>query len=149
MKIQRGMKFWAFVFTMQFGTNIRADMSALRAGRIYPQGSSSLLEAEWIPGLLNADRRNSSLENFQGLYTALNQVPPALWHSSWTNCGTAHPRNSKGNFNLMLEFNIICILINNRIKKCTSYLFLRKIIVITFMYLELRKMQTQVSLKYI
>jgi len=43
-----------------------AEFSAVRAGRVYPQGNSLLvifLEVEWIPWLLNADRRNRSVEN--------------------------------------------------------------------------------------
>ena len=78
-------------------------MSALRAGHIYPQVNPFLLEAEWVPGLLNADRRNSSLENFQGLYTASNPISPSLWHSSSTNCGTACPVIPKATLNLGMK----------------------------------------------
>ena len=40
-------------------------------------------------GLLNADRRNSSLENFQGPYRVSNTEPPALWRNVTTNRSTA------------------------------------------------------------
>ena len=39
---------------------------------------SLLLEAEWTPGLLNADRRRRSLGNFQGPYRESNPEPPVL-----------------------------------------------------------------------
>ena len=39
-----------------------------------------LLGAEWIPGLLNADRRNWSLENFT--------LPSVLWRNASTDCAT-------------------------------------------------------------
>jgi hypothetical protein len=61
-------KCWASILTSTFGTNtcMTVELSAVRAGRIYPQGNFLLvilLEVEWIPWLLNADKRNRSLEN--------------------------------------------------------------------------------------
>jgi hypothetical protein len=40
-------------------------------------------------GLLNADRRKRSLENFQGTYRGSNTEPPAVWHNATINRGTA------------------------------------------------------------
>ena len=37
-----------------------------------------LLEAEWNPGLLNADRRTGSLEYFQGPHRESNPAPLVL-----------------------------------------------------------------------
>ena len=48
-----------------------------------------MLENEWATGPLNADRRQRSLENFQGPYRESNSQPPVLWHSTSTNCATA------------------------------------------------------------
>jgi hypothetical protein len=67
MKAQMGQKCWTSILTSTFGTDMTSEMSAVRADRIYPQGNSLLvifLEVEWVPWLLNADRRNRSLENF-------------------------------------------------------------------------------------
>ena len=47
-----------------------------------------LFEVEWNPRLLNADRKNSSLENFQGPYRESNPEPPVFWQSVSTNCTT-------------------------------------------------------------
>jgi len=61
-----GQKCWASILTSTFGTNMTVELSAVTAGRIYPQGNSLLvilLEVDWIPWLLNADKRNKSLEN--------------------------------------------------------------------------------------
>jgi hypothetical protein len=52
-------------------------MSTLRAGRY-----SFLFEAEWTPGLLDADRRNRSLENVLCPYREWNPEPPVLWRSA-------------------------------------------------------------------
>ena len=54
------MEYLASILTLTFGTTGMAELSALRAGWY-----SLLFEAEWIPGLLNAGLRNSSLQNFQ------------------------------------------------------------------------------------
>ena len=47
---------------------------------LYPPGNSLVIISisEWTPGLLNADRRNMSLENFQGHYWESNLEPPVL-----------------------------------------------------------------------
>jgi len=47
---------------------------------------SFLLEDECTPGLLNADRRNRSLENFQGPCWESNPEPPILYRSASPNC---------------------------------------------------------------
>jgi len=41
-----------------------------------------VLEVVWSLQVLNADRRNTSLENFQVTYRESNPEPPVLWHSS-------------------------------------------------------------------
>jgi hypothetical protein len=67
--------------TLTFGTTGTAQLSALRAGRTLPQEIpwyTLLLEAEWTSGLLNADRKNRLLENFQGSYW---KSSPKLQHS--------------------------------------------------------------------
>jgi hypothetical protein len=46
------------------------------------------LEAEWTPGLLSADRRNRSLEHFQGPRREPNPRPVFLWLSASTKCAT-------------------------------------------------------------
>jgi hypothetical protein len=43
---------------------------------------SFVKEAKWTPGLLNVDKRNRSLENFQGPYQESNLAHPVLWHSA-------------------------------------------------------------------
>ena len=56
---------------------------------IYPQGRSlvfTLLGAEWTPGLLYADRRNKSLENFQRPCRESHPEPPILWRRASTTC---------------------------------------------------------------
>ena len=47
---------------------------------------SFLLEDERTPGLPNADRRNRSLENFQGPCWESSREPPILYRSALTNC---------------------------------------------------------------
>ena len=54
------MEYSASVLTLTFSTTRMAELSALHAG-----WCSFLFEAEWTSGLLNADRMNSSLQNFQ------------------------------------------------------------------------------------
>jgi hypothetical protein len=53
--------------------------------------NSFLLETELTPRLVNADRRNRSLENFQGPYWQLKLEPSVLWRSASTNSTTARP----------------------------------------------------------
>ena len=47
---------------------------------------SFLLEAEWTPGLLNADGGNRSLYKFKGPCLESNPEPPVLWRSVSNNC---------------------------------------------------------------
>lgn len=70
--------------TLTLGTTGTAQLSNLPAGRTLPQEIPwciFLLEAELNPGLLNADRRNRSLENLQGSYW---ESSPELQHSHST-----------------------------------------------------------------
>jgi len=72
------------LLTPTFVTTGTAQLSALRADRPLPQEVPwypLLWEVEWNPGLLNADKRNRPLENFQGP----NWEPgPELQHSHST-----------------------------------------------------------------
>ena len=43
---------------------------------------SFLLEAEWTPGLLSADRSNRSVDNFQGPYRKSKPKTPLLWSTA-------------------------------------------------------------------
>ena len=52
---------------------------------------SFLLQAEWTPGLLNADRRITSLEHFHGSHREPNTEPPVLWRSVSINWATDRP----------------------------------------------------------
>ena len=61
---------------------------------------SFLLEADWIPRLLIADRRKSSLENFQDPTRNRNPEPLILWSSVSITC-TARPEG--GNYNLLWD----------------------------------------------
>jgi len=47
---------------------------------------SFVFEYDWTPGLRNLDRRNRSLENFQGPYWESNLEPLFLWPSASTSC---------------------------------------------------------------
>ena len=65
-----------------------------------------LLDAEWTPGLRNVDRRNGSLQNFQGPFRESSPEPPVLCRSASTNCCTAGPIDE-----LMVQFiNDTCLL---------------------------------------
>ena len=60
-------------------------LSALHTGRLYRQGNPwcwFLLQAEWTPGLLNADRRIRSLEKLRWPHWESSLRPPALWYKS-------------------------------------------------------------------
>ena len=54
---------WASIHALIFGTSRKAELSAVHAGRNLPPEEipwySFLLEAEWTPGLWNADRSKS------------------------------------------------------------------------------------------
>ena len=86
MKIQRWLECWASILTSTFGTTRTAELIASRVGRnLSPKNIpwySFLLEAEWTPRLLNADKRMSTLENFQGTYRESKSEPPVLWRSA-------------------------------------------------------------------
>jgi hypothetical protein len=89
------MECWASIFTLTFDTPGMSEMSAMCGSHALPPEEvpwySFPLEAEWTPGLLNADRRIGSIQNFQGPHRESNPKPPILWHSASTNCATAHP----------------------------------------------------------
>jgi len=53
------MEYSASVLTLTFGTTRTPELFALLA-----DWYSFLFEAEWTPGLLNADRMNNSLKSF-------------------------------------------------------------------------------------
>jgi hypothetical protein len=146
MKIQREMECWAFILTVTFGTNRKGDMSALRTGRILPLRKFRSVRG-WMGIRATECRQKESFTwKLPRIRHGIEHATSRLWHRVSTNCGTTRPRNSKGNFKLRFEINTIFILIYNR---TNTYLFLSNVIVITFTYLELRQLQTQMSLKYI
>jgi hypothetical protein len=55
------MEYWASVLSLHIGTIRTAELLALSVGRSLPPREivwySFLLEAEWIPEILNKDRR--------------------------------------------------------------------------------------------
>jgi hypothetical protein len=65
-----------FALDLTFGTIRTAELAALQAGKEI-SWYSFLLEAEWFPGLLNADRRIRLLENIQGSHRELNPHTPS------------------------------------------------------------------------
>ena len=74
------MEFWASILTLTFGTTRTAESSLCSPAALYAQGNSLELFAftdcsEPTPWLLNADRRNRYLENFQGTYQESNPKP--------------------------------------------------------------------------
>jgi hypothetical protein len=146
MKIQREMECWAFILTVALAQIERADMSALRTGPILPLRKFPSVRG-WM-GIRATEYRQKEQFTWKlpRIRHGIEHVTSRLWHRVSTNCGTTHPRNSKGNFKLRFEINTICILIYNRTNK---YPFLGKVIMITFTYLELRQLQTKMSLKYI
>ena len=76
MSKDSGVECWASVHTLKYGTTRTADLSALRSGRALLRRKFFiliLLEAEWAQDLLNADRRDSSLENCSG---TLSEIEP-------------------------------------------------------------------------
>lgn len=79
------MECWASVLSLTSGTTRTAESSALDAGRTLASRKFRL-EAECIPGLLNTDRRNTSLDDFQGTCQESNPEPTGLWRSVLTNC---------------------------------------------------------------
>ena len=89
MEIQRGEGIVGFHPVFTVGTTRMAELSAVCAGRTLPPLEIPwypfLLEAEWTTGLLNADRRITSLENFQGFHQKSNPGRPILWRNASTN----------------------------------------------------------------
>ena len=58
MKAPVGAGMLGFILTSTFGTNMTAELSAVTADRVYPQGNSLLvifLAVDWLPWLLNAE----------------------------------------------------------------------------------------------
>jgi hypothetical protein len=64
-----------------FGSTRTAELSALSSGRTL-FSRKFLLNSEWTLGLLDADRRNRSLENFQGTRRESKSESPCLWRSA-------------------------------------------------------------------
>jgi len=89
------IEFWASIVTLTCGTNRTADVSCTRrppfTSREIPW-CSCLLTVEWTPGVLNTNRRNRSLENFQGPYRESHPKPPVLWRIASTNWDIDRPR---------------------------------------------------------
>jgi hypothetical protein len=79
-------------FHPEFDIRHKQDGTAVSsvAGRTLPPGellgTRLLSKDEWTGALLNAGRRNRSLENFQGPYREPNPLPPVLWRSTSINC---------------------------------------------------------------
>jgi hypothetical protein len=79
-----------FLLTLAFGTTRKAQfISCMCRRHLTPDEipwCSFLLEAEWNPGLLTADRNNETLVNFQGTYRVSNLLScstgPQLSHRS-------------------------------------------------------------------
>jgi hypothetical protein len=87
---------------------------------------SFLLQAEWTPGLLNANRRNRSFENFEGLYWYSNPEPPVLWHSASTNCtcATDIKKNTTKCFSVRISEILVATFNRNTKKKIDVCLLL-------------------------
>jgi hypothetical protein len=95
MKTQRGDGMLGFHPYFGIRHNPWAELWAPCAGRSLPKDIPwylFLLEAQWNPGLLNANRRNRSLENLLGPCRESNTEPPVLWCSASTNCAARHMR---------------------------------------------------------
>jgi len=64
------MECWASILTLTFDITRTAELAALRAVCTLPTKEipwySFLLEAECTLGIINAERRSRSLQNFQG-----------------------------------------------------------------------------------
>jgi hypothetical protein len=56
-----------------------------------------MLNTEWTPGLLNADRWMGALENVKGFYRESNPGPPVLWRSASITFGAEY---KSGGFSL-------------------------------------------------
>ena len=88
MEIQRGNRKLGFhpYFDIRHNQDARL-LSSRRRPHFTPKEIPwylFLLDAEWKPVLLNADRKIRSLSNFQGPYRESNTVPPALWLNQLT-----------------------------------------------------------------
>lgn len=88
VRLRKGMECSASILTSTFGTTRMAELSALHAGHsLLPKKIRwyvYLLEVEWTPRPLNADRRYRKLENFR-VYWESNLESPGTWHSAATN----------------------------------------------------------------
>jgi len=92
---------WSSILTLTFGTAWPAELSAVPAGRCLPQGSlwySFMLEAEWTPGLLHADKgighvevsKDTTRNRTRNLPT-FGALPDQLQHSPrHTGCNRHH-----------------------------------------------------------
>jgi hypothetical protein len=82
-RFRGGRECWVSIVTLTFGTTRTALLSAPTAGRILPQGNSleliSVMGWIWTTVLLNAARRNGSVENSHRPYKESNPEPPVLW----------------------------------------------------------------------
>jgi hypothetical protein len=76
-------------FDIQHNQDCRVVSYRLPAA-LYQQGDYlvhiSVLEAEWTPGLLNAVRKNTSLQMSQLSYRESNSETPVLWSSASLDC---------------------------------------------------------------
>jgi len=88
------MEYLASILTSTFGTTWAAQLSALHAGHTSLQRNipwySYVLEVEWTPRPLKADRRNKTLDNFQRVYSESNLESPVMWHSASTKRTQVH-----------------------------------------------------------
>ena len=75
---------WAYNLTLKFGTTGRQSFQLHAPVALNPQGNSLVLISVRVfmtPGLLNADRRNRSLEDFQGPCRESNPETPVSLHT--------------------------------------------------------------------
>jgi hypothetical protein len=72
---------------------------------------SFLSEAQLTRGLLNADRRKKSFQNFQGPYRKSNPEPPVLWHSASTNWTPLVPVLKPNLESLTLKLRVLALLL--------------------------------------
>jgi hypothetical protein len=93
-----GMECWPFILTLTSGTHRTAELASHAGRTLPPRKFLSVKESEWIPGLINAKKRNWSLENwslgnwslenFQVLYLESKREPLVMRHTASTNCAT-------------------------------------------------------------
>jgi hypothetical protein len=81
----------ASILILKFGTTGRQSFQLYAPVAFYPQGNSLELISVRVfmtPGLLNVDRRNRSLEDFQRPYWESNPEPPVSPSSHSSYCTT-------------------------------------------------------------